>query len=102
MDRQTVATEASAIDEQRKQPYSSEWIESTPTADRAVRRCVVSSSTNAAAPTDTINVASSNTICADQTSIQPRSIPALPIISCIVCVPLRAPLLLVLSTGTRF
>ena len=31
---------------------------STPTADRTVRRCVVSSSTNAAAPTDTINVAS--------------------------------------------
>jgi hypothetical protein len=102
VDRHTVATKASAIDKQRKQPYSSEWIESTATADRAVRRCVVSSPTNAAAPTDTINVASSNDMCADQTSIQPRSIPPLPIISCIVCAPLRACLLLVRSTGTRF
>ena len=34
-----------AIDEQKKQPYSSNWIEPTATADRAVRRCVARSST---------------------------------------------------------
>ena len=103
MDRQTVATKACVRQTNRESsPTRQTWIESTATADRAVRRCVVSSSTNAAAPTDTVNVASSNNMCADQTSIQPRSIPALPIISCIVCVPLRACLLLVLSTGTRF
>ena len=74
-------------DQQRRLTYSSNRIESTATADRAVRKCVVSSSTNAATPTDTANVVSSNNICADQTSTQPRSIPALPIISCMVCAP---------------
>jgi hypothetical protein len=44
--------------------------------------------TNAHAPTDTVKVASSHSMCVVQTSTQPRSIPALPtmtlsIISCV-------------------
>jgi hypothetical protein len=48
------------------------------------RRCsVANSSTNAAAPTDTVKVTSSQSMCAVQTSNQLRSMPTLPIISCI-------------------
>ena len=63
------------------------WTGATGT-DCAVRRWVATRSTPAATPSDSVNVASSHNICVVQTSTQPRSIPALPIMSCIACAPL--------------
>jgi hypothetical protein len=48
------------------------------------RRRSVISSTNAPIPTETVKVASSNSVCVVHRSTQPRSIPALPIVSYIL------------------
>ena len=55
--------------------------------DRAARQWVATSSTHAATASDRVKVASSHNKCVVQTSTQPRSIPALPIMSCIAAPP---------------
>ena len=62
--------------------YSSNRTDATGT-DRAARQWVATSSTHAATASDRVKVASSHNKCVVQTSTQPRSIPALPIMSCI-------------------